>query len=94
MTDKVNYRLLGFVVSSAYRFDVLYCLRKTSKMPTQISKELSQSNTQTSTTLTELKKAALIKCKNESKTKGREYEITNDGKEIIRLMIENKLKRL
>ena len=84
MDIKNKYDIIGYVIASYYRIKTLKILSKSMKMPSEIAKELYNKYSQVSTALSELKRIKLVICINESKTKGRFYKITENGKEILK----------
>jgi len=86
--DNINFEIIGYVIASYYRIKTLQMLKDSIKMPSEISKELYNKNTQVSTALTELKKLDLVTCINEKNTKGRLYKTTEDGKILLKKIDE------
>lgn len=56
------------------------------KMPNEIAKELNLRITQVSSALSGLKKEGLVICLNENVTKGRLYQCTESGKEVLEFL--------
>jgi len=82
--DKETINLLSFVKSSKYRVKILVFIGKQTKIPSEIAKEINLSNTHTSKYLKSLKEKQLIKCLNEEAKRGRLYQLTDKGKEIVK----------
>ncbi|MEK6889517.1 MAG: ArsR family transcriptional regulator [Nanoarchaeota archaeon] len=82
MDKATKWRDISFVVSSAYRNKVLRALENP-KMPLKLSKELGINKTHISRALYELESKKLIKCLTPEARKGKIYEITDYGKEVI-----------
>lgn len=77
-----KWKLTGLVQSSAYRKKVLKTLKET-KTPTQLEKELDIKISHISRTLKELREMKLIKCHAPDLRKGKLYQITKLGKEVL-----------
>jgi len=82
--DKEIINLLSFVKSSKYRVKILNFIGKQTKIPSEIAKEINLSNTHTSKYLKSLKEKHLIICLNEEARRGRLYQLTDKGKEILK----------
>lgn len=74
---------MGHVKISPARIETLKSLENDVKMPTEIAKDTNMRITQVSNTLSDLKRKKLVVCLNEHMTKGRLYQITDFGKEIL-----------
>lgn len=77
------YNLLGFIKVSPTRYKVIKSLSGRYKMPSEIAKELDMRTTQVSNALSDLKKEDLVVCINENAKKGRLYECTDKGNELL-----------
>ena len=64
-----NYDTIGFIRASQYRGEILKILSEDMKLPSEIAYDL--------------KKYELIRCLNENAKKGRLYEITPYGEDIL-----------
>lgn len=82
MSNNEIFYLLGFIKVSPTRTKTLKSI-KTMKMPSEIARETKLRETQVSNALSELKKKKLAVCLNEEAFKGRLYEITPLGKEVL-----------
>ncbi|MBE6497417.1 MAG: helix-turn-helix transcriptional regulator [Methanobrevibacter sp.] len=83
MNEKQFFYYLGYVKVSTCKIKILKSLEKGIKMPTEIAKDTNLGETQVSNTLSNLKKNNLVVCLNEELSKGRLYQITDNGKEIV-----------
>jgi len=83
MNHTTKWEDISFIISSGYREKVLKILDNP-KTPSKISKELDINKTHISKTLKELKLKKLIKCLTPNSNKGKLYNISNHGKEILK----------
>ena len=80
---KENYNTIGFIRASQYRGEILKILNEDMKIPTEITNNIKIRVSTVSNTLNDLKKYELIRCLNENAKKGRLYEITPYGEDIL-----------
>lgn len=85
----MNWDFISFVFSSKTRSKVLLLLSKSEKTPKQLSEELSSALSHVSRALQELEEIGLISCLTPNRRKGKFYQITKTGREIL-----NELKNL
>ena len=78
-----NYDTIGFIRASQYRMEILKMLSEDMKLPSEIAYDLKIRVSTVSNTLNDLKKYELIRCLNENAKKGRLYEITPYGEDIL-----------
>ncbi|WP_296857106.1 winged helix-turn-helix domain-containing protein [uncultured Methanobrevibacter sp.] len=78
-----NYNTIGFIRASQYRGEILKILSEDMKLPSEIAYDLKIRVSTVSNTLNDLKKYELIRCLNENAKKGRLYEITPYGEDIL-----------
>jgi predicted transcriptional regulator len=83
MDKKELYGLIGFVLSSRNRVKVLKAINEDYKMPSEIGRELDMNFALVSYSLSTLKRKKLVRCLNESASKGRVYVCTPLGLEIL-----------
>jgi len=83
METRETLNLIGFILGSDYRQKVLFSLEKGIKTPKQISKETDIQINHVSNILKELSEKSLVECKTPALRKGRIYQITEKGKEIL-----------
>jgi len=79
------YDLLSFVVRGQVRKKVLKELDKP-LTPTILSEKIRTHRSTTSRAILALEKKGLVKCITPKEKKGRYYQITNRGKEVIKLI--------
>ena len=82
--DKKTIDLLSYVKSSKYRSETLLYIDEKTKIPSEIANHLNLSYTHTSKYLNSLKEKKLIVCLNEESKRGRLYQLTKDGREILK----------
>ncbi len=78
-----TWNLVGFILGSEYRQKIIFGLEKSIKTPKQIAKETGIQINHVSNVLRELIDRELIVCKTPELRKGRLYQITEKGKEIL-----------
>lgn len=83
MKKKELYSAIGFLKISEIRQKILKCIGEDYMMPSEIADKTGIGTTQVSNSLTDLKKKGLVKCINEEDKKGRLYELTPNGKEVL-----------
>lgn len=79
----MDWNLVSFVVSSNLRFKVLIELNKGKKIPTELAKITKKSISHVSTSLRELEEKNLVQCLTPERRKGKYYEITDSGRQIL-----------
>lgn len=89
METKEILNLVGFVLSSEYRQKVLAELEKGIRTPKQVSKDTNIQINHVSNILKELSDKNLVSCKTPELRKGRLYQITNKGIEVL-----NKIEKI
>lgn len=82
MKESTSY-LTGYVLASTYRKKVLLALKEKALTPNVIAEKIGVYPTHVSTTLTQLSKKNLVVCLTPKLKKGRLYEITKKGQEIL-----------
>lgn len=88
--SKVNiWELIGFIKISPARYNCIKSIGKGYKMPTEIVKETGMRITQISNALHDLKAKGIVICLNETTVKGRLYQNTRLGLQILE-ELENK----
>ena len=80
--DDETLKILGYVVSSTYRTEVMKTLIDKPKIPSQIAADTGIKLNHISNVLNQLKKKGLIRLINPEDKKGRIYELTDVGLEI------------
>lgn len=82
--DDETLKILGYVVSSTYRTEVMKTLIDKPKIPSQIAADSGIKLNHISNVLNQLKKKRLIRLINPEVKKGRIYELTDVGLEIAK----------
>ena len=85
-TEDELWGTIGFIKISPTRYRTLKCLRGNHLMPTEISKKTGLTPAQVSTALHDLKKVNAVRCMNENVKKGRIYQCTDLGLEIMDIL--------
>lgn len=85
-SDDEIWGIIGFIKVSPSRLKTLKCLSDNHMMPTEISKITKLSPAQVSVALHDLKKIEIVRCMNENVKKGRIYQCTELGLEILDLI--------
>lgn len=87
MAQEVNeekiWELIGFIKVSPTRYKTLKTLKTDFLMPSEIAKTTGLRTTQISNALSDMKEKNLVICMNESAHKGRLYQNTELGLEIL-----------
>lgn len=83
MNNERLFYLVGFVKVSNYRTMTMKSLGTTLKMPSEIAHETNLRTSQVSRVLGDLKRENLVICVNEDARKGRLYQCTPLGLEIL-----------
>lgn len=87
MAQEVNeekiWELIGFIKVSPTRYKTLKNLKRDFLMPSEIAKTTGLRTTQISNALSDMKEKNLVVCMNESAHKGRLYQNTDLGLEIL-----------
>lgn len=83
MNKKELYSAIGFIKISETRQKILKCIGNHFMMPSEIASKTGLGTTQVSNSLTDLKNRNLVECINDEDKKGRLYEITPTGKEVL-----------
>lgn len=81
---KGNAEVLGYVLASNYRKKVLVALKDKAITPMTISEKTGVYPTHVSTTLSELTAKNLVICLTPKLKKGRLYELTSSGKNLVK----------
>lgn len=86
LVEKTDWDLIGFIIGSKYRRNVLFSLKENPKTPKQLSQMNDISINHISNILSELNAKGLVECKNPDMKKGRLYSITEKGKELASVL--------
>ncbi len=84
MNDEKKYKIIGYVIASKYRLNILKSLNDTVKTPSLIAKDIDLRTNHVSNVLKDLKENNLVVCLNEEAHKGRLYKNTDLGIEILK----------
>lgn len=76
--------LLGFILASNYRKKVLLALQEKTDTPSEIAEKTKIYPSHISNTLSELVEKKLVVCLTPKLKKGRLYELTANGKKILK----------
>lgn len=89
LSEDAIWDLIGFLKISPLRQQTLKVLKTEYLMPSEIARLTGMRTTQASGALIDLKERGLVVCRNETAHKGRIYQITDLGVEILDIL-ENK----
>ena len=84
LTEKEIWELIGYVKISPIRMKTLKSLKTEFLMPSEIARTTGLRTTQISNALSDLKEKNLVICMNETAKKGRIYQNTPLGLEILK----------
>lgn len=84
MDERRLFELLGYVKVSINRTKVMKTIGTEIKIPSEIARDAHIKTSQVSGSLADLKKAGLVVCLNEETRKGRLYQCTETGLEILK----------
>ena len=94
MSEKINekeiWENIGYIKISSTRYKILKTIEDEFVMPSEIAKSTGLRITHVSNALHDLKKKKLVYCMNEEATKGRLYQNTELGLEVLKRIEENK----
>ena len=82
--DDETLKLMGYVISSTYRTEVMKTLIEKPKIPSKIAADIGIKQNHISNVLNQLKEKGLIRLINPEAKKGRIYELTDIGLEIAK----------
>jgi len=78
-----GFKLLGYVLASKQRMDIMLSLNRGIKTPKMLTEELGIANSTISNNLRDLRQKGLVECLNQDAKKGRMYILTKRGDEIV-----------
>jgi len=84
--EKSDYSVLGFVLASTYRTNIMLMLSSRMAMPKQMAKVTNLRIGHVSNVLKSLVDKGLIECVNSEAKRGRIYGLTPTGKRIFEMM--------
>lgn len=82
--DDETLKLVGYVISSTYRTEVMKTLIEKPKIPSKIAADIGIKQNHISNVLNQLKEKGLIRLINPEAKKGRIYELTDVGLKIAK----------
>lgn len=88
--EKELWEIIGYVKISPTRYKTLKNIDDGVAMPSEIAKSTGLRITQVSNALHDLKEKELVLCLNEEATKGRLYQSTDFGLEVLDFIENNK----
>lgn len=91
LDDKKKWEIIGFIKVSSTRYKTLKILKNDFLIPSEIAKSTGLHSNQVSNALHDLKKMNLVVCQNENAKKGRVYQNTELGREILEILEKKKL---
>ena len=86
MNDRDLFEILGYVVASEYRTNIIKSIGTEMKIPSAIANEIGLRTNHVSNVLIDLKEENLVLCLNENARKGRLYKNTELGLKILELI--------
>lgn len=86
MSNDEIFQLLGYVMASEYRTNILKSIGKSIKIPSAIAEDIGLRTNHVSNVLKDLKENDLVICLNEDARKGRLYKNTKLGLEILKFL--------
>lgn len=86
MDEKEIFKLVGYVMASEYRTNIIKSIGKEIKIPSTIASEVGLRTNHVSNVLKDLKKMKIVICLNEEARKGRLYKNTEIGLEILKYL--------
>ena len=86
MNNDEIFQLVGFVMASEYRINILKSIGESIKIPSVIAEDIGLRTNHVSNVLRELKESNLVVCLNEEARKGRLYKNTDLGLEVLKFL--------
>ncbi len=86
MNNDEIFNVLGYVMASEYRTNILKSIGESIKIPSAIASEIGLRTNHVSNVLKDLKEHDLVVCLNEDARKGRLYKNTDLGLEILKFL--------
>lgn len=86
MNNDEIFQLVGYVIASEYRTNILKSIGKEIKIPSAIAEEIGLRTNHVSNVLKDLKEHDLVVCLNEQARKGRLYKNTDLGLEVLKFL--------
>ncbi|WP_405289777.1 transcriptional regulator [Methanobrevibacter sp.] len=86
MNNDEIFKILGYVMASEYRTNIIKSIGESIKIPSAIAEDIGLRTNHVSNVLKDLKENDLVVCLNEDARKGRLYKNTDLGLEILKLL--------
>lgn len=86
MSDDEIFKILGYVMASEYRCNIIKSIGENIKIPSVIAEDIGLRTNHVSNVLKDLKEYNLVVCLNEDARKGRLYKNTELGLEILKYL--------
>ncbi|MBQ7927863.1 MAG: transcriptional regulator [Methanobrevibacter sp.] len=86
MKNDEIFQLVGYVMASEYRTNILKSIGEDIKIPSAIAEDIGLRTNHVSNVLKDLKEHNLVVCLNEEARKGRLYKNTDLGLEILKFL--------
>ncbi|WP_298521556.1 transcriptional regulator [uncultured Methanobrevibacter sp.] len=86
MNNDEIFELVGYILASEYRTNILKCIGESMKIPSAIAEEIGLRTNHVSNVLKDLKEKNLVVCLNENARKGRLYKSTDLGIEVLKYL--------
>ena len=86
LADDELWEIVGHLKTSPNRYRTLKALEKNFSLPAEISRLTGLNPAQVSVSLKDLKRRKLVLCLNDKSRKGRIYQATDLGLEVIRII--------
>lgn len=83
MNDDEIFKLVGYVIASEYRVNIMKNIGEGIKIPSAIAEDIGLRTNHVSNVLKDLKENDLVVCLNENARKGRLYKNTDLGLKIL-----------
>lgn len=90
LSESEIWEIIGFIKISPTRYQILKTIEDDFMMPSEIARYTGLRITQVSNALHDLKKRELVYCLNEHVSKGRLYQNTELGLEILGMIEKNR----
>lgn len=83
MNESEFFKIIGYIMASQYRQDIIKSIGTSMKTPSNIAKEIDLRTNHVSNVLKDLKENEIVVCLNEDARKGRLYKNTELGIKIL-----------
>ena len=86
MDNEEIFQVVGYVMASEYRTNIIKSIGKEIKIPSAIANDIGLRTNHVSNVLKDLKENNLVVCLNEEARKGRLYKNTDMGLEVLKYL--------